>query len=108
LELSGEESLNKIYLRQDETLCIILIFKMNLFWENFLANFLSSVAAGIILLLLGGGAYKVYKKYLIKTDIKQENVIQKSEVSQNTVIKKQININLTEKKDEEIVKKLIK
>jgi len=43
-----------------------------MFWNNFLVNYLSSVAAGITLLILGvAGYYGIRNK--IKQDIKQRN-----------------------------------
>lgn len=80
----------------------------NMFWENFWVNFLSSVAAGITLGLLGISGYKIYK-YLEKNNVKQIGIEQKTDFGKNTVqIKKQININFTEKPDKEIIKKLTK
>lgn len=77
-------------------------------WDQFLTNYLSSVAAGITLAIFGGFSYLVYVKRIKQS----QNVDQKTMQGQNIAVGQasQVNINIsstpTTKEDKEITKKL--
>ena len=69
------------------------------FWENVLIGYLSSIAAGITLALVGFGVYKTIK-YV-------KNITQNNESGPNNInnIKNQFNFTI---QDENTIKKIVK
>ena len=75
-----------------------------MFWEQFLANYLSSVLAGLTLAAVGGVSWIIYKR----GSKQKQNVSQTNLRGPNVAINaQQVNFNTTTKDDKEITKDLV-
>ncbi len=70
-------------------------------WENFLINYLASVAAGITFAILGLVTYRIYRNTKQITNVKQNNKRGSNNITN-------ITINTTGKQTKKLTKKLFR